>query len=212
VPGEEACCGLTWITTGQLDGARRRLSKLLTVLGPFAVNGVPIIGLEPSCTAVLRSDLLELFPDDPRAAAVARETRTLAELLTSPAPLGPDEGWSVPDLTGVTAVVQPHCHHYSVMGFAADEKLLRAAGADIQVAAGCCGLAGNWGMEKGHYETSVKVAENSLLPALRELPTRPGTEHVLLADGFSCRTQAGDLADVQGIALAELLASHLPRG
>lgn len=211
VPDGEACCGLTWITTGQLDGARRRLEQLLTVLGPFAVNGVPIVGLEPSCTAVLRSDLLELFPDDPRAKAVAGGTHTLAELLTAPEPVGPGAAWTVPDLTGVTAVVQPHCHHYSVMGFRADEQLLRAAGADIRIAAGCCGLAGNWGMEKGHYETSVAVAENSLLPALRELPSRPGSEHVLLADGFSCRTQAGDLADLDGIALAELLATHLPR-
>jgi len=211
VPDGQACCGLTWITTGQLDGARKRLSQLLSVLGPFAVNGVPIVGLEPSCTAVLRSDLLELFPDDPRARAVAGATHTMAELLTAPEPVGPGDAWSVPDLTGVTAVVQPHCHHYSVMGFRADEKLLRAAGADLQVAAGCCGLAGNWGMEKGHYETSVAVAENSLLPALRDLPSRPGDEHVLLADGFSCRTQAGDLAGVDGIALAELLAAHLHR-
>ena len=208
VPDEGACCGLTWISTGQLDGARRRLTHLLGVLGPYAVNGVPIVGLEPSCTAVLRSDLLDLLPDDPRAVAVARATKTLAELLTSPAPIGPDpdSGWALPDLSDVTAVVQPHCHQYSVMGFDADRGLLEAAGATITTLAGCCGLAGNFGMEKGHYDVSVAVAENALLPALRAA----GTGDVFLADGFSCRTQAEQLAGVRGTALAELLADRLP--
>ena len=208
VPDQQACCGLTWISTGQLDGARRRLTHLLGVLGPYAVNGIPIVGLEPSCTAVLRSDLLDLVPGDPRAGAVARATRTLAELLSAPAPIGPDpeSGWRVPDLTGVTAVVQPHCHQHAVLGFDADRALLEGAGATITTLAGCCGLAGNFGMEKGHYEVSVAVAENALLPALRA--AAPGD--VFLADGYSCRTQAEQLAGVRGQTLAELLAARLP--
>ena len=168
VPQDNACCGLTWISTGQLDGAKKQLTHLLGVLGPFAVNGIPIVGLEPSCTAVLRSDLLDLLPDDPRAVAVARETRTLAELLTAPAPIGPGDRWQVPDLSDVTAVVQPHCHHHSVMTWTADRRLLTDAGAQFSALAGCCGLAGNFGMEKGHYDVSVAVAENALLPALRD--------------------------------------------
>ncbi|HEY8721757.1 FAD-binding and (Fe-S)-binding domain-containing protein, partial [Pengzhenrongella sp.] len=208
VPDEQACCGLTWISTGQLDGARRRLTDLLGVLGPYAVNGIPIVGLEPSCTAVLRSDLLDLLPDDARAVAVAKATRTLAELLTAPAPIGPasDAGWLVPDLSDVTAVVQPHCHQHSVMGFDADTALLTQAGATLTTLAGCCGLAGNFGMEKGHYDVSVAVAENALLPALRA--AAPGD--LFLADGFSCRTQAEQLAGVRGVSLAELLAARLP--
>jgi Fe-S oxidoreductase len=205
VPQDDACCGLTWISTGQLDGARTQLTHLLGVLGPFAVNGIPIVGLEPSCTAVLRSDLHDLLPDDPRAVAVARETRTLAELLTAPAPIGPGDRWQVPDLSDVTAVVQPHCHHHSVMTWTADRQLLTDAGAQFSALAGCCGLAGNFGMEKGHYDVSVAVAENALLPALRD--AAPGD--VYLADGFSCRTQADHLAGVQGVHLAELLAAHL---
>ncbi len=208
VPGESACCGLTWISTGQLDGARRRLARLLRILGPHAEAGTPIVGLEPSCTAVLRSDLAELFPGEPRAAAVAGATRTLAELLTAPPPLGPGPGWVRPDLAGLEIIAQPHCHHYSVLGYDADRALLAGAGATVRTLAGCCGLAGNFGMERGHYELSVAVAENALLPALRAAP--PGA--VYLADGFSCRTQAGQLAGVRGVHLAELLAAHLPAG
>lgn len=206
VPDHDACCGLTWISTGQLDGARDRLRHLLEVLGPYAVNGIPIVGLEPSCTAVLRSDLVDLLPGDPRAVAVARATHTLAELLTAPAPVGPGDRWQLPDLSDVTAVVQPHCHHHAVMTYTADRGLLTDAGATFSTLAGCCGLAGNFGMEKGHYDVSVQVAEHALLPALRAA----GPGDVYLADGFSCRTQAEQLADVRGVHLAELLADHLP--
>ncbi|WP_084099561.1 FAD-binding and (Fe-S)-binding domain-containing protein [Demequina sp. NBRC 110051] len=205
VPQASACCGVTWISTGQLDGARRRLEDLLQVLGPYAVNGIPIIGVEPSCTATLRGDLTELLPDDPRAHAVARGTFSLAEVLTGRAPAQPREGWSVPRLDDVTAVVQPHCHQYSVTGFAADRELLKAAGASVNETAGCCGLAGNWGTEKGHYDTSVAVAENSLLPTLRQAPE----DAIYLADGVSCRTQAEDLAGTRGMHLAELLAERI---
>nr|WP_284252737.1 FAD-binding and (Fe-S)-binding domain-containing protein [Litorihabitans aurantiacus] len=200
IPSSDACCGLTWISTGQLDGARTRLRRTLDVLGPAAEQGVPIIGVEPSCTAVLRSDLVELLPDDPRAAAVAGAVRTLAELLTDPE-LGPGEEWSPASHVGTTVVVQPHCHQYSVMGYEADAALLARTGATITQLAGCCGLAGNFGMEKGHYEVSVAVAENALLPALREAPEGA----VYLADGYSCRTQADQLAGVRGTTLAQLL-------
>jgi Fe-S oxidoreductase len=200
VPERQACCGLSWITTGQLDGARRRLRRLLDILGPVAAQGLPIVGLEPSCVAALRSDLVDLLPDDPRAAQVAAAVRTLAELLTA-APAG--TRWTPPDLQGVEILVQPHCHHHSVMGFAADRLLLSRTGARVTELAGCCGLAGNFGMERGHYETSVAVAETSFLPALRSR----SASTVVLADGFSCRTQAQQLAGVRPIHLAELLAS-----
>jgi FAD/FMN-containing dehydrogenase/Fe-S oxidoreductase len=204
IPSGPACCGLTWISTGQLEGARRQLRRTLDTLGPFVDAGLPVIGIEPSCTAVLRSDLVELLPDDPRSAKLASSVRTLAEVLTAPRPDG--SVWTPPSLAGVRVIAQPHCHHHSVMGWDADAALLRAAGAEVQQLTGCCGLAGNFGMERGHYDVSVAVAERSLLPALRS--AEDGT--VLLADGFSCRTQAEQLAGHHGIHLAELLASHLP--
>ena len=201
VPAEDACCGLTWVSTGQLEGARRRQQHLMSILGPFAVNQIPIVGVEPSCTALLRSDLVDLNPGDPRAIAISRSVCTLAELLTD----GPADGWAPPRLDGVTVIAQPHCHQHSVMGYDADLALLRAAGAQVTTLAGCCGLAGNFGYEAGHYDVSVAVAENALLPALRA--AAPGT--VLLADGFSCRTQAVQLAGVSGVHLSQLLASRL---
>jgi Fe-S oxidoreductase len=197
-----ACCGLTWISTGQLDAAKRRLAATLDALEPALAAGWPIVGVEPSCTAVLRGDLPDLLPDDPRAAQVAAATRTVAELLAA------TPGWTPPDLTGVRVLAQPHCHHHAVMGWDADAALLRAAGADLRTVGGCCGLAGNFGVEQGHYDISVAVAETALLPAVRAAP--PGT--LLLADGFSCRTQLAHLATRESVHLAELLASRLPRG
>jgi FAD/FMN-containing dehydrogenase/Fe-S oxidoreductase len=192
-----ACCGLTWISTGQLDGARRQLRAALDILHPYVSAGTPVVGLEPSCLAVWRSDAAELLPDDPRVADVAAGVLTLAELL------GRTPGWTPPDLSGLELVVQPHCHHASVLGWQADATLLTATGATVTTLGGCCGLAGNFGVEKGHYEVSVKVAEHDLLPAVAAHP-----DALVLADGFSCRTQLAQLADRTAITLAELLAQH----
>jgi FAD/FMN-containing dehydrogenase/Fe-S oxidoreductase len=192
-----ACCGLTWISTGQLDGARRQLHAALDILHPIVAAGTPVIGLEPSCLAVWRSDASELLPDDPRVAEVAAGVLTLAELL------GRTSDWTPPDLTGLEVVVQPHCHHASVLGWQADATLLAATGATVTTVGGCCGLAGNFGVEKGHYEVSVKVAEHDLLPAVAAHP-----DAIVLADGFSCRTQLDQLAGRRALTLAELLADH----
>ena len=193
----DACCGLTWITTGQLSGAKKHLASLLGVLAPFAASGIPIVGVEPSCTAVLRDDLLDLLPDDPRSLLVSSATRTLAEVLSAV----PASARRLPSLEGVEIVAQPHCHHYSVMGWDVDQALLESLGARVTRLEGCCGLAGNFGMEAGHYDLSVAVASHSLLPSLSAQP-----DAVYLADGFSCRTQAAQLAGRGGVHLATLLA------
>lgn len=195
----DACCGLTWITTGQLTGAKEHLASLLGVLAPFAASGIPIVGVEPSCTAVLRDDLLDLLPEDPRSGLVSSATHTLAEVLSAV----PASERSLPRLEGVEIVAQPHCHHYSVMGWDADQALLESLGARVTRLEGCCGLAGNFGMEAGHYDLSVAVASHSLLPSLSAKP-----DAVYLADGFSCRTQAAQLAGRGGVHLATLLAGR----
>ncbi len=194
-----ACCGLTWISTGQLEGARRQLRAALAVLHPIVAAGIPVVGLEPSCTAVWRSDAGHLLPDDPRVDEVRRGIFTLAELLAR------TENWTPPDLSGLEIVAQPHCHHASVLGWRADAALLDSTGATVTTVGGCCGLAGNFGVEKGHYEVSVKIAEHDLLPAVTARP-----DAVVLADGFSCRTQLAELAGRPSITLAKLLATGMP--
>jgi FAD/FMN-containing dehydrogenase/Fe-S oxidoreductase len=196
----QVCCGLTWISTGQLDGARRQLRRTLDALGPTLDAGIPVVGLEPSCTAALREDAARLLPADARASALASSVRTLAELLTA------TDGWTPPDLSDVTGVAQPHCHQHAVLGWDTDAALLAGAGAQVKSVGGCCGLAGNFGVEEGHYDVSVAVAETALLPAVRA--AGPGA--TVLADGFSCRTQLDQLASVHGKHLAEVLAERLP--
>ena len=199
ITGKPVCCGLTWISTGQLDGARRQLQRSLQALDPAVQLGTPIVGLEPSCTAVLRGEIAKLLPDDPRARKVRAATRTLAELLAK------TDTWQPPDLTGVRAVAQPHCHHHAVMGWHTDAALLASAGAQVDAVGGCCGLAGNFGIERGHYDISQAVAETALLPAVRNA----APDAVVLADGFSCRTQLEQLSHVRSTHLAQLLASRL---
>lgn len=195
---DEACCGLTWITTGQHGIARSKLRGALDVLQPIAATGTPIVGLEPSCMTVWKTDAAELLPDDGRVAIVAGAMRTLAQLLATTA-------WEPPDLSGVTVVAQPHCHQASVLGWQAEAALLGMTGAKVTTVGGCCGLAGNFGVEKGHYDISVKVYEHDLGPAIASA----GPDAIVLADGFSCRKQVADLAGRPAVTLAELLAAHL---
>ena len=146
---------------------------------------------------MLRHDALGLLgADDPAVAAVAGAASTLAEVLAA------TPGWVPPDLAGVAVVAQPHCHQHAVLGWEADRDLLARAGAAVTAVGGCCGLAGNFGAERGHYDVSVAVAGTALLPAVRAA----GPETVVLADGFSCRTQLDHLAARRALHLAELLA------
>ncbi len=198
IPGKPVCCGLTWLTTGQLDGARRRLRASLDQLAPALAAGIPVVALEPSCAAIFRDDAQRLLPGDDLARQAKSAVRTLAELLRA------TPGWLVPDLRDVDIVAQPHCHHHAVLGWHTDQALLVEAGATVRPVGGCCGLAGNFGMEQGHYDVSVGVFQTALGPALRN--AGPGA--VVLADGFSCRTQIDQLAGRRGLHLAELLVQR----
>ncbi|MFD4950602.1 FAD-binding and (Fe-S)-binding domain-containing protein [Streptomyces sp. NPDC058451] len=202
VPTEPVCCGLTWISTGQLTVAEKVLRRTLDVLRPYLEAGTPIIGLEPSCTAVFRADAPELMPADQDVKRLAGQVRTFAEQLVHHAP----EGWQPPKLTR-QATVQTHCHQHAIMKFDADRELMRRAHLDADVLdEGCCGLAGNFGFERGHHEISMAVAEQGVLPAVRK--TAP--DSLVLADGFSCRTQIeqGDTGR-RALHLAEVLALGL---
>jgi FAD/FMN-containing dehydrogenase/Fe-S oxidoreductase len=208
MPGKAVCCGLTWISTGQLGMARRVLNRTIRALRPALQAGRRVVVLEPSCAAVFRSDAAELTGSDD-ARLLAKQTRTLAELLSeagwrpgAQSPAGMHAG-------ATRAIAQVHCHQHAIMGFDRDLELLRGCGVDVDVLdSGCCGLAGNFGFERGHYDVSVACAEHGLWPAVRD--AREDT--AILADGFSCRTQiqAGHLGR-EGIHLAQLLAGMLGR-
>ncbi|MEU0477506.1 FAD-binding and (Fe-S)-binding domain-containing protein [Streptomyces olivaceus] len=195
----QVCCGLTYVSTGQLDRARAVMRRTLDLMGPVLETSAPVVVLEPSCAAALRTDLPELLHDDPRAARLASRVLTFAEALERHAP-----DWRPPAVDRpVTG--QTHCHQHAVLGDAADRRLREAAGLSGELTGGCCGLAGNFGFEDGHYEVSAACAEDQLLPAVREAPDGA----VVLADGFSCRTQLEQLAGVRGRHLAEVLAEGL---
>jgi Fe-S oxidoreductase len=200
LPRASVCCGLTWISTGQLGVARRVLKRTVRTLGPELRAGVPIVGLEPSCLAALRHDSRELLDDD-ALTGLPEHVHTLAGFLERYA--SDVEFAAVP----ASAITQQHCHQHAVFGNADDERLLERAGVDNQTLdSGCCGLAGNFGMEKGHYDVSVAAANRVLVPAVQA--SSPDT--LVLADGFSCRTQIRELTGRRALHLAEVLARTLP--
>jgi Fe-S oxidoreductase len=200
LPAEPLCCGLTWISTGQLATGKKILKKTVDALAAHVRSGGYVVGLEPSCTAVFRSDAVELFPDDQDVLRLRDHTKTLAELLTEHTP-----GYQPPAIRR-KALAQVHCHQHAIMKWDADEKLLKDAGVDVEhMETGCCGLAGDFGFQAGHGEISEQIAERALLPKLRA--ANQGA--VILADGFSCRTQVHELdsGGREAMHLAELLAT-----
>ncbi|MFE3113856.1 FAD-binding and (Fe-S)-binding domain-containing protein [Kitasatospora indigofera] len=198
LPTGPVCCGLTWVSTGQLDTARRVMRRSLRALP----EGVPVVGLDPSCTAALREEVPKLL--GPAGRPAADRVRTFAEFLDEYA-----AGLELPRAGG-EAITQTHCHQHAVLGTAADRRIDARIGlANRVLDSGCCGLAGNFGFERGHYEVSVAVAERVLLPEVRAAAA--GT--VVLADGFSCRTQIAQLGDGRrALHLAELLQRALRAG
>ncbi|MFC5910165.1 FAD-binding and (Fe-S)-binding domain-containing protein [Streptacidiphilus monticola] len=199
LPVGPVCCGLTWVTTGQLAAARRVLRRTLRVLGSSDPE-LPVVVLEPSCAAALREELPRYLPDDPAARQLADRVRTLEQFLAESVPAG-----TLPLPEG-PVLTQVHCHEHAVLRGQAADPRSGMAGTEI---GGCCGLAGNFAFERGHHAVSVAVAEQRLLPALRA--AAPGT--AVRADGYSCRTQIRQLGPAGSAAplhLAQLLQQGLP--
>jgi Fe-S oxidoreductase len=220
VPSAAVCCGLTWHSTGQLAQAKKVLAATLDVLRPWLDAGVPIVGLEPSCLAALKTDSIELLPDDPAAQQASASVRSLAEVLrphadelraraasasAAPKAAAASGAPAAPAASPVRALVQVHCHQHADVGFDADREVLAALGVKADVLdSGCCGLAGNFGFEQGHYEVSQACAERVLYPALRADQSAS-----VIADGYSCRTQIRQGVDRDPVHLAHLAATVL---
>jgi FAD/FMN-containing dehydrogenase/Fe-S oxidoreductase len=200
LPQANLCCGRPLYDFGMLDRAQALLLEILDQLEPEIEAGIPVIGLEPSCVAVFRDELLNLFPNDARAQALARQTFLLSEFLennSGNAPLPRFER---------KALLHGHCHHKSIMKMTAEESLLRRIGIDFQSPApGCCGMAGSFGFEHDKYEISQAIGELELLPAVRNAPK----DWLIIADGFSCREQIAQGTGRQALHLAEVLQMAL---
>jgi FAD/FMN-containing dehydrogenase/Fe-S oxidoreductase len=200
VPKANLCCGRPLYDHGMLDRAQALLLQILAELSPEIEAGVPIVGLEPSCVAVFRDELINLFPHDESAQALSRQTFLLSEFLETHAAHIP-----LPKLQR-KALLHGHCHHKSLMKMTAEESILHRLGVDFQSPApGCCGMAGSFGFEREKYEISMAIGELELLPAVRNAPA----DWLIIADGFSCREQIAQSSQRHALHLAEVLQMAL---
>ena len=200
LPKENLCCGRPLYDFGLLDRAKRLLRRILDVLASEIAGGVPLVVLEPSCAAVFRDELLNLFPDDPRARKLSQQTFLLSEFLEKKA-----QHFTLPKLAR-KALLHGHCHHKSIMKMTNEESVLKKMGVDFHAPApGCCGMAGSFGFEKEKYEVSVAIGELELLPAVRKTPP----DSLIIADGFSCREQISQCAGREAVHLAQVIQMAL---
>jgi Fe-S oxidoreductase/FAD/FMN-containing dehydrogenase len=196
VPDGFVCCGRPLYDYGMLDTAKRFLARVIEELRPSIRAGVHLVGAEPSCVAVFRDELPGLFPHDEDALRLSLQTLTLAEYLRQETP-----DWRPPHREG-TALLHVHCHQAAVMGFDAELELLRAMGLDARkLESGCCGLAGSFGFEAEKYELSKAIYDSRLAGMVRDAPA----DALLVADGFSCKTQIEQLGGREAVHLAQVI-------
>ena len=194
IPRRRVCCGRPLYDWGFLSRAKKLLRETLDVLRAELDEGLPVIGLEPSCVSVFRDELLNLFPNDPYAKKLAASAMTLSEFLMR-------ENVPLPQLRR-KAIVQAHCHHKSVMRFDAEEAVLRKIGLELEYPdSGCCGMAGAFGFERRHYDVSMRMGERVILPLVREA----AEDTLIVANGFSCREQIEQATGRQTLHLAQIL-------
>jgi FAD/FMN-containing dehydrogenase/Fe-S oxidoreductase len=209
MPQGHICCGRPLYDYGFLDTAERYLHHVLDELRPHIRSGTPVVGMEPSCLAVFKDELEKMLPHDDDASRLARNAYHFDEFF---------ETFEIepPALPG-KAVLWGHCHHRATGGVQPEEKVLQKMGLDVDnVKGGCCGLAGSWGFEQGKWNISLDCGEQALLPAVREADDST----VIVADGFSCKTQvqhapktsreALHLAEVMALAREQVVPSGRP--
>ena len=200
IPQEFVCCGLTWHSTGQLDMTQRVLKQTAKVMQPYLDRGLTVIGIEPSCTVMLTGEATELS-DDPAITQLANATVSFAEFVAPLIKEKVDAGDIKP--ANISALTQVHCHEKSLGDPQHSAMLLDALGvSQSDIETGCCGLAGNWGFEKGHAEMSMALGERELFPKVRKAEQN---NHAVIADGFSCRTHIDQGTGVAPQHIAEIV-------
>lgn len=209
LPGHR-CCGRPAISKGLVEKARSAAEDTIARLAPFAERGVPIVGLEPSCTLTLRDEYFALLPNDPRVKMVADDTYTFEEFILILADQGRLDGLF--ERSPERALIHGHCHQKSLVGTEASRRALALAGLEVEVVdSGCCGMAGAFGYEAEHYEISRAMSERRLVPAVQKEPE--GSK--IVAAGTSCKQQIGHFAGRTALHPAEVLRAALtsrPKG
>jgi Fe-S oxidoreductase len=196
VPQEHLCCGRALYDYGMLETAKKLWHKTFRAIGAAVEEGVPVVGIEPSCTAAFRDELPGLFPEHELAQKLSKQTFTLAEFLIEHA-----DGYEPPRLDR-KAILHGHCQHKAIMGIDCERRMLEKMGLDIdELDSGCCGMAGSFGFEAGKYDISQAVGERVLLPRVRE--AAPDT--LIVADGFSCREQIVQSTEREAMHLAQVI-------
>ncbi len=196
VPEVNLCCGRPLYDYGMLDLAKKLLVRILNALRPQIRAGIPLVGLEPSCVAVFRDELVNMFPNDEDAHRLSKQAFLISEFVDKKAP------HFAPPFVHAKALVHGHCHQKALIKMDSVEKILSKLGVDFTMLdSGCCGMAGGFGFEKAHYDISIKVGETVLLPAVRnaELDT------LIIADGFSCREQISQCTNRKAMHMAEVI-------
>jgi Fe-S oxidoreductase len=200
MPQVHLCCGRPLYDFGMLDTAQRWLRQTVDMLRPWIQAGIPLVGMEPSCLAVFRDELLNLFPYDHDARRLAQQSYLLSEFLNQKAK---DFRW--PQLRR-RALVHSHCHHKSVMGTDDEVAVLKKLGLDFSAPwAGCCGMAGSFGFEAAHHVIAMKIGEQALLPAVRQADR----DTLVIANGFSCQEQIGQGTGRHALHLAQVIRMAL---
>jgi Fe-S oxidoreductase len=204
MPEGHICCGRPLYDYGFLDLAERYLHHVLDTFRDDIRAGTPIVGMEPSCVAVFKDELGNMLPHDDDAERLKRCVRHFGEFFQ-------EHEIDVPRVAR-RALLWGHCHHKATGGMDPEQSLLQRMGLEVEeVTGGCCGLAGSWGFEEGKHEISMACGEHALLPAVRDATD----ETVVVANGFSCKTQIEQATSRRALHVAQVLklaAEHGPDG
>jgi FAD/FMN-containing dehydrogenase/Fe-S oxidoreductase len=202
---QRACCGRPAYSKGLVKQARELAKQNVKALAPYARQGVPIVGTEPSCILTLRDEYADLLPDDPDVQKLGATSFMIDEFLEK---LDKDDELDIvwKERDGTNVLFHGHCHQKAVVGMKPSMTMLNKAGYIVKESgAGCCGMAGSFGYEEEHYEISRKIGEERLFPMVEQ----QAKETIISVAGVSCREQIGHFTGRRPTHIAEVLADRI---